>query len=229
MQNKKGVSNLEMIVSFLIFTGFIFAFFLMFPITSTEKSKVGLDAAERGVLNFTSMEMIQFSIDLKVPGKCFIFDAPITLEKIIVKNQSNALVNATYVNGKVQIDGIDKFYYIFSSSEFQENGFGANGCTVLDSGKFELGLVKSYTVLSWASLQKFKEAYSLKYNELRAQFNIPAGGNFGVTLRDTSGNEIINATKTKPIRASVLARETPVQIAYSNGELKYALLHIENW
>ncbi len=232
MKNKKGVSNLEMILSFLIFIGFVFALFLIFPIAKTERSKVGLDAAHKGILEFASVELTEFSVDIDKSSlaskSCFRFKSPTKLEKIIVRNKDNLLMNAVYEDNRIYIEGTEKFYYISSSEEFEERNFPKD-CKELGLGNFEIGLISTSKVLSFKKASELKEAYSLKYSDLQAKFGIPARENFGFILREFNGTEIISAMKKKPLRVSVLVKETPVRIVYSNGELKYIMLHVEEW
>jgi len=234
---KRGTSNLEIILSFVIFIGFLFFMFLMFPITTTEKSKVGLDAAEQGIINFTKTEMVYFTFVindtkalLKASGKgCFWLESEVNVKNITVKNENDTLLNATKIGSAIYINGTGKFYQVYSSSEFGMRNFDTKDCKELKTGDFELGVVREYSAVSYNKIKTLNSSYFSGYSDLHVQFNIPKREGFGFILREINGNEIFRAIKERSARAEILARDVPVQIAYQNGSLRYGILHLETW
>lgn len=232
---KKGGSNLEIILSFIIFIGFIFFLFMAFPITPTEKSKIGLDIAEKGLLNSASVELVVFSIDIKEPALgCFSFKPEVTIEKVVVFGEGgNEQKNAKSEDGKITVEGGDKFYYIYSSSNLSEKGFtgaeDSEDCETLNLGDYELGLIRRYDVLSYSKLEKLNKSYYTEYSNLHDKFSMPKRDEFGFVLREVNGIEIMSMTKRRPMKTEVLSRESPIQIVYKDGSLKYALLNVQIW
>lgn len=207
----------------------------MFPITSTEKSKVGLDAAEQGIINFSSSELTYFTVSFneteinKNNRGCFKFNPEIDITNITVLDENDIRVNATWKNKKIIVNGTKGFYQFYSSPEFTEAEFEYSGCDEITEKDFKIGLIRKYEVLSYNKIKNLNDSYSSSYNNLKINFNIPKRENFGFILRWVDGKEIFSAMKNKPERGEILARDTPVQMIYSNGTSRYGILHIETW
>jgi len=234
---KRGLSNLEMIISFLIFIGFLFFLFLIFPITGNEKSSVGLDAAERGIMNFTNSKLTYFTASFniaKTGGKgCFSFHPNLALGNVIVKDENDNLINASSDGTKkedfvIYINGSGNFYQVYSSSDIEERSFTITDCAGLDSTDFGFGLIREYNFLSYGRISELNSSYVSRYSDLHSQFNIPSREDFGFILRETTGKEVFNAMKSN-IGRNVLSRDIPVQVLHSNGTLDYDILNIRTW
>lgn len=232
---KKSTSNIEIVLSFVIFIGFMFFMFMAFPLKNIEKSSVGLDAAQRGIFNYTETEILYVSavfneseIASKNNAGCFYFNPGINFDKIIVKDENNNLINANGKYPKIYIKSAEKFYQIYSSPYLEENSFSDAGCREI-TGNFELGTPRKYNVLLYDKIEELNSVYSSDYSGLHISFNMPKRDNFGFVLRNVDGHEIISALKSKGDKSNVLSRDVPVQIMYSNGTLDYAILNIRNW
>jgi hypothetical protein len=236
--NKKAASSLEVIISFVIFIGFIFFLFLIFPVSNTEKSKVGIDAAESGIMNFSSSSLVYFTVLFNETAinegnlnGCFKFSPDITLGNVSVLDENDTRIEALTIDNEIVINGLERFYQIYSSSDIERGDFQDweyNDCNEIDKRDFKLSLVRENSVISYNKIALLSEAYSFRYNSLISDFNIPSRENFGYSLREINGEIIIEAMKKKASR-NVIARDLPVQILYGNGSLKYAILHIEEW
>jgi hypothetical protein len=231
---KKGASNLEIILSFVIFVGFIFFLFLAFPLNRTQTSTVGLDSAERAIMNFTNIDLVYFSAVFSDESMaqnektCFSFQPGRILDKVIALDENDNRVNAMSDGESINVEGNGRFFQFYSSNEFVENSFNED-CTQMNSSDYGIGLVREYSVLSGSRIELLKGMYDKDYLNLVINFSLPSKSNFGFTLREINGTEIMNATRKKPVRGNVLARDLPVQIVYSDGELKYAMMRIETW
>lgn len=234
-RNKNGMSSLEIIISFVIFTGFVGFMFLAFPLNKVEKNRVGLDIAEREILNFANVQMHEFSVvvdDAKIDDSgmnCSVFNSNWGVESIIIRNESNDIVNGTHEGSIISINSKTRFYEIFSLQEFVENNFSDEECLTLSSEDYQVGILRTYKVLSYDKITALKEMYFSSYSDLLTNFSIPRREDFGFALRELSGESILEVFNKKPARAQIIARNTPVQIAYPNGSLKYAVLNVQVW
>ena len=232
---RKAQGNLEIVISFIIFIGFVFFLFLIFPVARKEKSQVGIDAAELGIINFTGSQMTYFTIffnetatSIDNPNNCIKFSQNITSRNISVRDENDTLVNSIIDNSEIIINSTKKFYQIYSSSGIESEDFHNDGCKEIGENDFKLGMIRESYVLSYSRLIELNKTYFSGYNALISDFNIPNREDFGFSLREINGEIIVEAVKKKPSR-DVIAREIPVQILYSDGSLKYAILHIEEW
>jgi hypothetical protein len=234
---KKGTSNLEIILSFVIFIGFLFFLFMVFPLNKTEKSKVGLDSAEMEIMNFTNINLVYFTIVVNESRisenekSCFSFEPNITIGRVIVKDENDTIVDAEKIESggdvEISINSVGRFYQIYSSEEFTERNFEGD-CEELGNS-FSIGLTREYPVVSYSRVQQLSEIYERDYLSLLRNFSIPSRENFGFSIREINGSEIIRAMRSQPAKSSILARQVPVQIAYPSGELKYGIMNIEVW
>jgi len=234
--NKKGVSHLEMIISFIIFSGFVLFLLIYFPITNPGGNSMALDYAEKGVLDFVNMKMIYYTIALddsiipNLPSEgCFNLSSE--LRNISVRDETDNIIDAysDSKNNYIQISG--KFYTIYSSSLFYEKNPGnLVSCTVLkEIEHYLIGTTRVYNIVSYEKISQLRNNYEHDYSSLHDRLGIPVKNDFGFILRDTEGKEIMKAVKQKPNRAEVFARDIPVQVAYNNGTFNYFILNVQAW
>ncbi|MEK6820603.1 MAG: hypothetical protein AABX71_02725 [Nanoarchaeota archaeon] len=234
-RGKKGASHIEIVLSFVIFLGFLIFLIAIFkPFDIIRGGETYLDIAERGIKEKGSVELRFLTLKLdenKSLEKCFCFDYG--FEDVIVKDKNYEVVNARSKKGKEEkicIDSAEYFFYIYSYKDFVENNFDSSECISLGEGDYTLGLFRSYDLLSWKKLNSIREEYEANYTDIKSEFGVPASKDFSFSIRKTGEDEVILETEKKPGKGvRVLARSSPVQIAYSNGTLKYAILNIQTW
>lgn len=229
MINKRGMEHVEVILSFVIFIGFLIFLLVIFrPFEKADKSSVYLDTVERGIKDFANIQVNYTSLILNNSFiGCFYINYP--CDKVIVKDKDDNIINAKCGEGKVYIGGSGKFYSIYSSEEFEENSFDVRGCQFLDESNYSFGLFRSYDMVLYERLLGLKEKYETDYTGIKKDFNLPASENFAFTIKDTTQNIMMQTNKTVPKRLTVLARDAPIQIIYKNGTIKYAILNVQNW
>ncbi len=238
---KRGITHVEAILSFVIFIGFIFFILPLFIsfFEDNEDNSVYLDSLERNIILNVSSKLSFFTINTSKMDNndCFEFEFSSSegeLSNIIVKDKDGNIVDGIcegYGNDKYKISINDEggFYYIYSSRGFEENEFSGN-CEEIEGDDFDLSLFRSYLVSSNKSLYNLKKNYEDNYYDLKKNLEVPQSKDFVFLVRDTIGNEnILNLTFTKPEGVSVAARNVPIQIIYSNGSLKYAILNLQIW
>ena len=125
LKNKKGaVSHIEMILSFIIFVGFLIFLFAIFkPFRIASSSETYVDVVERGIKENVSVN-VNFQT-LKLTGTnpgCFCI--PYSLKKVIVKNVNEVKIldsNVETDGNRLCIKNSQIFFYISSSEEFPNN------------------------------------------------------------------------------------------------------------
>jgi hypothetical protein len=236
IKNKKGISHVEVILSFVIFIGFlIFLISIINPFKIFSKSKVYLNILERELRNYTSVRVDFLTLRLNdgIEG-CFKFKYD--LENITVKNETGSpLLAFSRIEGghrRIFIKGIgEEFYYIYSSKEFKERIFDPKSCDLLKKDEdYTLGLFRSYDLTSYSKLQELKREHDSNYEELKQKLGIPTSKDFSFNVRDTTKKEIlIEVAKKPPVGVKVLARDVSIQIVNSTGDFRYAILNIQVW
>ena len=228
---KKGLSHIEVILSFVIFLGFlVFLIAILNPFKITNKDKTYLDVLERGIKDYTSQELkFQALILNKTREDCFYIE-DYEDRNIIAKDSVLKIVYAYSTSDlKVYVNGIDNFYYLYSSSEFEENRFDGKNCGKIEKNGYDFGLKLDYNVTSYNKLKDLVKNSSDNYRDTGISLGLPSFEEYSFNVRDSQGNWMLNFTKGKPNKVEILARDVPIQIVYSNGTITYAILNIQVW
>lgn len=225
MKNKKGISHVEVVLSFVIFLGFLIfliSIFRPFKVTSGDN----LDLLERGIKEYASTDINFVTLKLNSPASCFSFNY--NLSNIIVKTETGiAEAYSKKENSleKIYIKGLGEFFYIYSNEDFAEKSF-SDSCISLDESNYTLGLFRNYNIFSFDKLKNLAENYYLDYENLSR--GLAAGKDFAFSLKNYEGISILNALRNIP-KTSVYARDLPIQIVYNNATFEYAVLNIKTW
>ncbi|MFH1307340.1 MAG: hypothetical protein ABIH72_00630 [archaeon] len=228
--NKRGMSHIEMIASFLIFVGFLL-FLLAFlnPIKESPINENLLDLAERGIIERGSVEIFKAQMYLKQPySGCFGYDLDVS--SVVVFNEKGNILQADYSGGYLYIDATSgELFTIHSFMDLEENTFSPGSCSIFDEENVTLGLSKNSKVIYFNRLSNFSQEYNDNYESVRNSVNLPSRNDFGFILRTSGGNEIIRAMKSTPSGLNAVAREIPVEVLYRNGTISYAVLNVRIW
>lgn len=230
MKSKKAISHVEVILSFIIFVGFLIFLIAIFnPFKAKDNNNVYLGILERSISDATEIKVDYTAINLNnASGSCFFFEHE--FKNVSAKNQQNEIIPALSANNKIYINSAGKFFSIYSSSEFEEEDFNTAGCYEVEETDYSLGLYRSYYFVSSKSLNMLKTRYeSQDYEQLKKDLGLSKSEDFSFSVKDTSGQYILNAVKSTASNAKVSAKEIPIQIIYSNGEIKLATLVIKIW
>ncbi len=239
-KGKKAVSHVDIILSFVIFTGFLIFLIAIFkPFKISGGEEVYLDMAERKIRDLTSTEVKFLTIRLNANTEienCFCFDYDFS--NVTVKNKNYSFVNALSKEKgkgrkgrKVCIDNKEVFFYIYSCEDFKEERFDSSNCIDLEENNYTLGLFRKYDMASWRKLNELNKSYEENYDEVKNEIGLPGSKDFSFNIRKTeaAGEVILRVKKEPPKGVKVLARDIPIQIVHENGTLNYAILNIRVW
>lgn len=227
---KKGMSHIEVILSFVIFVGFLIFLLAIFnPFKSEGKDRSYLDVLERAIIQNTSIEVEFMSVNIEtLQNECFSLDY--ALDNIIVRDENKNIIPGYSSNNKLFINGIGKkFLYIYSSEAFEEQTFSGE-CNQLSEGTdYTLGLYRVEKYISNDSLNEIKNKIddATIYMELKRYYEIPNSMEFSFSVRDTAGIYLISS-RTKDAK-EIISRDIPIQIIFKDGSIKVAILNIKIW
>tara|TARA_Y100000310_G_C20652882_1_gene800414 strand:- start:1273 stop:2001 length:729 start_codon:yes stop_codon:yes gene_type:complete len=240
LKNKKGaVSHIEMILSFIIFVGFLIFLFAIFkPFRIASSSETYVDVVERGIKENVSVN-VNFQT-LKLTGTnpgCFCI--PYSLKKVIVKNVNEVKIldsNVETDGNRLCIKNSQIFFYISSSEEFPNNIgnlYNPNPpgdiCDEL-TDNYDLGLFRTYDFYSNRKLNKLHSDTLNNYDEVKDYFDITSSKDFSFSVRDKEDGIIIKENTKKAVTGvRVIARDVPIQRVNNNGNYDYLLLNIRVW
>jgi len=235
MKNKKALAiHVEMILSFIIFVGFVIFLLAAFPVYKPSKSTLGLDAAERGVSDYVSSNVKYFTVVLNktVSKTCFCFENNSGIDRVVAMDEHGGIIGSYYYNGLICINDKEDFHSVYSSTEFREERFTGE-CENLDNTTrgYLIGLEDDISMASYNKIANLTKIYNTDYENLKNRMSIPAGEDFGFRVVDLKGREILNlsAMKNKPAKTQVSARSFPAQIVYENGSFVFAMINVQEW
>ena len=226
IESKRGASHIEVILSFVIFLGFLMFLIAMFNPFSSSSRGDNLDYVERAIRNSTEVELEFATLGLESEqpgGKCFYLDYYLK-NSIYVKNESLDNLASLNSESRIYLENSGTFFYIYSSMEFVSEAFDIAECKKLKNIDYHLGLYRNYSVISFNKLSLLNQDYNSNYPELKSRLGIK--GEFAFNVRDTSRNSILNLNSQG---GNVYSREVPIQIVYGNGTLKYAIMTVQTW
>ena len=236
MKNKRGLSHIEVILSFVIFIGFlifILAIFNPFSIPSDNSGKISL--VEKEILAYSSLEVKFLSLILNyTPAGCFRFKYE-NLDNITVKNESydfiNASTDSTGSGKHVIINGAGtKFYYLLSSQDFEERSFSYTPlCRQLDRDNYAFGLFSKHNMTSYTKMLQLAGRHNSDYFALKNDLKISASDDFSFSVLDSLNKLLLNVSKKAPSNIKVVANEVPISLVYKNGTIISAKLNIRVW
>lgn len=236
MASRKGVAiHVEMVLSFIIFVGFVIFILAAFPVYKSSKSSVGLDSAERSISDFVKFDVKYFTVVLNrtIAADCFCFQSDSELGKVIAVNEAGETVSASYSNGEVCVKSKEVFNSIYSSPEFKENSFDFRNCDSLNksTNDYLTGIEDDVTMVSYNKILNLISLYDSGYETLKDSFGIPDKEDFGFRVVNLKGEDSFNlqAIKTRPAKTEVLARNVPAQIAYENGSFVFGMINVQSW
>ena len=227
---KKGDMHLEMILSFVIFTGFTIFLLAVFNPIKINKSSNDLEIAKREILKDATTEVDFLTIKLTnapVAGDCFSFDYDDinNNKKAIVNKPDNSRVNAKKSGKKISImpnDNTQTYFIKAEKEDFSENGNVCSNNSLQPTTGYIVGASISYNMTSLKKIESLKSRYDLDYNQLKEDIGISM--NFGFEVVD----ENIKAEKQIQQGKNVIANTIPIQIVYADG-IKYRKLIIKVW
>lgn len=229
IKNKKAATHIEMVLSFVIFIGFVIFILAVFnPFQFTSKETSNIENIARKIQENLSVNVDFLTLKLTSPSPdCFY--VPYSLNNVVVKNMEKRKKIAESAESEIRIEGdsSDDFFYIYSSKIFLQDSL--SGCVLLPENSYSLGLLQNQGMIFNGSLLGFKNEYETNYLKLKNNLEIPASDDFLVKVLDMQGDVKMDVKMDKPSSIKISAKDTPVQLIYKNGTINYALMHIEIW
>jgi hypothetical protein len=214
MMNKRGVSTVEIIVSFTIFLAFVL-FILVYvnPIKPNISSSLlanlqtGLDKNAMSDLREVPL------ITSGVPTRCIKVPLPfnITQGNISVKALNDVIiphaVSGSYPGGYLYIKNTtDTLYRIIQSDEIDKTDTALSGCGF----PYTLSVERDERLFSYKKLVDINNSYYNSYSNLKEQLNYPITSDFEIIISNADVNFTMN--RTIPSGVQIKAKQYPIQI-----------------
>lgn len=227
---KSGAGHLEMIISFLFFTGFVF--FLLTTLTPYDVKTLS-SSVVAGLYNsfekevHTNLTTIFLKANYTGSNSCFYIQLPpdffeYNLTKSLVKDVYDVEINSEFNNDNLNIASNENFYKIAISPEFSGNT--VNGCEQLSN--YSLGSLIERRISSYSSLVNMSARYETDYEGLRSDLNIPEVFDFAITSKELPE---INMTRLIPRLGDVVSNDYVLEVLKDTGEIINSRFTLRVW
>jgi len=224
--DKRGVGHIEVIMSFVLFIGFLaFAFYFFSPFQSERTFQSSLDYAFDEIIEETNTILESYSVVLNdCTDTVILIENPVPGSGgIKIKNISGDYTPGSTRNGNkfCGFESGENFITILISEEFPPSG---GGCTENTAPCSNISSSEKTSVMSNKSFFELVEKYNSNYQGLKNDFNI--GVDFGFSLI-FDGTEIV-AEREVPSNLEVVAKEDRVEVVTEEGVV-FADLVVKVW
>lgn len=252
MYTKRGISHVEMILSFIIFVAAVgFALYFFSPLNSTRLIESSLTYGFREISNNVSISIETFSV--------VIINEDDVLEKPPHNNVIGIVINGTEKNenlnvrvenlsgnvlpskigpgfsrekdtiyvGNISGLGDNEFVFIKLSEDYEPHE-SPLGNPPIRPYLYEIASWDSDVVISEKRFLALQQSYLINYTGLKKEFNLPNRVNFGFSLV-FSGEDAIVAERTIPGGLEVFSEIKRVKVLREIGNIEFADLTFKVW
>jgi hypothetical protein len=231
--SKRGQTHVEVILSIVLFVGFVFSILIFFnPLGINRIDSSTIIKVENSILKNTTLSINRIDLFLKnSKSNCFSIENPFTSEvsKIGVVDSSGNQVGASLTGGYISISPIlGETHYILLFSEQLNQMESESGCDNLDSSAYGIGpgVVENY--VAYDSLVEINRSYAKDYYGLKRSLGITGDFAFFVsTANKILFNETLN--RHKNIDHRINAKQVPIEIIYKDLKKENGILTIAVW
>ena len=240
--NKRGLNHIEIMLSFLIFMGFVvFALYFFSPFRTSSLVETSMDYAFREIIKNTTVEIETRTFWLNATGfesdikKIEIKNIP-NEKKVIAENKKGIPVpvkrEGLSVNFNVNLSKVfdtdpNKGFAIFKfSEEFSESSITGGG--QLSSDKYKEISSDQLELPSEKRFISLNSSFYADYESLKKHFNFPGRANFEFTLRFDS-TDFIEAKRKIPEGIEIYTDMKRIEVLRADGTTKFADLIVRVW
>jgi len=257
-KNKRAISHIEVIISFVIFVSFVGFLLIIFnPIkmgspkiyfldvteneimnkVSTFLYKTAIKVDTEAIANFGESEEFNDAVCVKISKDEVIADVELLNNPIplLVKNIGLNILQTKTPGSSDKIfftksDESEQFYRFYYSKELLErNNDDLDDCYNLDNKeKYKKAETVKYEVASYKKLEALFGNYSTNYTQLRQSLNL--NNHFYIQLTNTQGEIIFKPEEKYALTGiEVYARGIPIEVLDKDGNINPYILTIQAW
>lgn len=250
MGNKRG-SHVGMMLSFMFFVMFVvFMYVLLAPqIIEKPEKKSTLEYVEMKIMENVSSKLTSGSVKIDSSAgdaRCLNLEKLTVLLHLdppysfIVKNEFNEPQTA-YVSSEnssyLEINRTNPsqlFFQIYASPHFNETPvLAVTPCTLKTYGleaetqEYNISTIRRGNYLFEQRIEDLANYYNNYYSDLKDEFEIPAGDEFGFSFERTDGTKIV--AQQQIFSKNVYADEIPIQYVDKSANIQVGFINIKIW
>lgn len=237
----KGISHIEVMLSFLIFIGFIiFALYFFNPVKTSRLVESSMSYVFNDIEKYSSIELESYSVSLENLGSfgnvIFIgWGTPLDNVGVRVENYLGEEIPSKKNGGRIHFEktkvsygaGTGGFVKISLSEDIEPySGSVSDGEDF--SGNYEIASSNTVKLISEKKIKILENEYSANYPLLKEKFNLPGRVEFGFSL--SIDEAVIVETENKiPENAEIFSDNKKVEVLKGTGEVVFADLAVKIW
>lgn len=232
---KKGVSNIEMVLAFLIFIGAVLftVYFLNNQINKSGKTE-SIDYIYNKISEITNENVETYSIKLNNQnlniirldlGRSFSFEEGVGAYSI-----SGSKIPISLSGNVIYLDAnnIDEVFFIRISKGISANYTSFSNLPAVNVSNYEIASRTQNDLISEKKLEEMKRSYEGDYNKLKTDLGIGRDNNFGLNVVFSTFDFIIIG-KDVSKQAEVFSNKKRVEIIRKDGSTAFADVQIKVW
>lgn len=233
-KNKKSQGQIEMILSFTIFIGFLAVLFYFFsPIQNRSTSTYGIDDAQNKILANLSITYSKVSFILNsTTCNCFSFSNSIQAKSILVKDINGRAVSSVISGGNIYIkpfsSSCDRYYSIYyDGNGLNAYNFTPSSCVSFTSSNYTYGLTFYEKPVLFENLLNFNKSYGSDYQNLK--IGLKLNNDFSFSVVNETGTTIIKQSIYRPRSVNVLSGTMPMVAINSDANQTGIIISLQVW
>ena len=234
---KRGISHIEFIISFIIFITFVaFAIFLFNPLKETNVTSSALPFTVNEIIKNTSVDLTTYSIKINknaIPPnqKIIAVDIPNipAEEQARVESYTGQVLRSKKEGNIIYLDfENEEFILVKSSKDFLPYSPAFAEKTFINENYYVIASSSREKIVSEKGLIELNDSYYKRYDRLKSNLKVPGQTNFGFSIRFTEQDNII-AQNQIPQGIDVFSYLKRTEILRISGEAKFAKLEVKIW
>ncbi|MCU0641984.1 MAG: class I SAM-dependent methyltransferase [archaeon] len=232
---KKGLSNIEFMLAFILFAVFVMAAFYLFnPIKSTRVLESSKNYVVGQVTAEATVQIRAYSVKLETTGSCSgsVFEIAVpgigSGEKARVEDYYGNAMPSKKSGERVIFDRGSSNFAVLKFSEDFEAGILDKASDVNKESCYTIASSYTDDSLSEKKIMEMNKSYYVNYEGLKDKLNIPNNINFGFMLEFDSG-KVILADKSSPLRVEVFSENKRSSVIREDGGSEFAQFIIRTW
>ncbi|MEK6810964.1 MAG: hypothetical protein AABX96_00485 [Nanoarchaeota archaeon] len=233
MGERRGLSHIEFVISFVIFVVFIaFAFMFFSPLQSNRTLKSTLDYAWLEVDDATKNKLETYSVFITSGASggdevAVIIDVPNDYNASVEDIEGKLIDSYKSPNGAVHFSNPDENFVRIKYSPVFPNGAPING-TLLGADDYSISSSEVEELHFERLFDNLNKSYFSNYTALKKKFNLPNRMNFGFVAKFNETYEI-TALRNIPEESEVLSKNERFQAVSKSGIKKYVDVRVLVW
>jgi len=234
---KRGISHIEFIISFIIFITFVaFAIFLFNPLKDSNITNSALPFTVNEITKNISIDLTIYSIKINknlipVNQKIIAINLPniLTDEQVRVESYTGQVLKSKKEGNIIYIDfSNEEFVLIKSGKDFLPYSQAFTEKPGINENYYVVASSSSEKIVSEKRLIELNNSYYKNYEELKNNLRVPSQTNFGFAIRFTEQDKIV-AQNQIPQGLDVFSYSKRTEILRINGESKFTEFEVKIW